>query len=253
MTSKEAVAAIKTLLGLGKETFAKVSCSDGTEISYEKMEIGAPVYVITEEGEIPAPEGEFETEDGILIGVREGKMMKLDMTKKTMEEVVVSGETETELGKAEEKMVSAELIDGTLVEAEGEELVVGAKLMVKTETGLIDAPNGDHETIDGKIISVLDGIITEIKEKEVEGPEVEIEIESPETTELASVLKQVVEKMTSELNSLKKKNAELESKFSKFAAEPAGSKVVDRKGYVEHLMSSRIDKLDALKSLKSKK
>ena len=249
MTSKEAVSAIKTLLGLGKETFAKVACTDGTEISYEKMEIGAPIYVITEEGEIPAPEGEFETEDGIVLGVKEGKMMKLDMTKKKME-VEIEIKPEEEEVAVEEQMVSAELIDGTLVESEGEELVVGANLMVKTEAGLNPAPSGDHETIDGKIISVVDGIITEIKEKATE------EVETTETTditELASVLKSVVEKMTSELNSLKTKNAELENKFSKFAAEPAGSKVIDRKGYVEHLMSQRVDKLEALKTLKSKK
>lgn len=249
MTSKETLSVIKQLLGLSKSTFGMVGKSvDGTELSYEKMELGMPIYVITEEGQIPAPEGEYELEDGMVIGVREGAMAKLDMTKKKMEEEVKVEETE----KVEEKMVQAELVDGTLVEVEGEEITIGAKLMVRTEDGLVVAPDGSHETKDGKIITVVDGVITDVQ---TTTPEVAEEglTEEASVTELASVLKSVVEKMTSEMEVLKKKNAELENKFSKFSAQPAGSKVIDRKGYVEHLMTARVDKLEALKSLKSKK
>jgi hypothetical protein len=252
MNSREAIDAIKSLLGLKSHAFGMVKTIDGAEFRYENMELNAPIYVVTEEGEIPAPEGTYELEDGMIIGVKEGFIKKLDVSRMGSEEEKMEEKIEveeesmmedsTEVDKV--KMVEAELIDGTLVEVEGEELVVGAKLMVKTADGLVAPPDADHETKDGMIITTKDGMITEIKEKVME-EETEISVE-----EMASVLKSVVEKMTSEITSLKNKNAELESKFNKFSAEPAGKPMVDRKGYVEHKLSEQVNKLEQLARLK---
>jgi hypothetical protein len=255
MNSREAIDAIKNLLGLKSHTFGMVKTIDGAEFRYENMELNSPIYVVTEEGEIPAPEGTYELEDGMVIGVKEGFIKKLDVSRMgsdedKMEEEIKVEEESMEEDSTEVKMVEAELIDGTLVEVEGEELVVGAKLMVKTEEGLVVPPDADHETKSGMIITTKDGIITEIKEKEEGETETEVEIS---VEEMASVLKDVVEKMTSEITSLKNKNAELESKFNKFSGEPAGKPVVDRKGFIEHKLSEQVSKLEQLAKLKKLK
>jgi len=68
----------------------------------------------------------------------------------------------------EVKMVSAELIDGTLVESDEDELKVGdAFILCLTAEGRVMAPDAEHETTDGKLVTTVDGIITEIKEKEI--------------------------------------------------------------------------------------
>ena len=253
MNSRDAIDAIKGLLGFKSHSFGMVKSIDGAEFRYENMELDSPIYVITDEGEIPAPEGTYELEDGMVIGVREGFIKKLDISRMKsdedkMEEDKVEDDKMME-DSTEVKMVEAELIDGTLVEVEGEELVVGAKLMVKTEEGLVVPPDADHETKSGMLITTKDGIITEIKEKVMEEElETEVSVE-----EMASVLKDVVEKMTSEITSLKNKNAELESKFSTFSAEPAGKPMVDRKGFIEYKLSEQVSKLEQLAKLKNLK
>ena len=85
------------------------------------------------------------------------------------EPVVEVQNEEIEEVKEEVKMASAELIDGTIVETEGE-LAAGAILYVAVEEGEKPfAPQGQHETVDGLIISVGEnGEIISIEEKEAE-------------------------------------------------------------------------------------
>lgn len=70
--------------------------------------------------------------------------------------------------------MEATLVDGTVVMFPGEMPEVGAPLAVKGVDGETPAPDGTHETEGGVLITTVDGIITEVAEKEVE-TEVETE------------------------------------------------------------------------------
>jgi hypothetical protein len=107
---------------------------------------------------------------------------------------------EPEVAKAEEpiKMAEIKLVDGNVVSVEGE-FVVGAKIYLVTPEGLVPAPNGEHTAEDGTVVTVMDGVITEIEAKE-EAPEVEA---MPEEMSEINKLKTEMASMLAELKSLK--------------------------------------------------
>lgn len=102
-----------------------------------------------------------------------------------------------EVAKEQEpiKMAEIKLVDGNVVSVEGE-FVVGAKIFLVTPEGLVVAPNGEHTAEDGTVVTVLDGVITEIEAKE------EIEAMPEEMSEI-NKLKTEMASMLAELNSLK--------------------------------------------------
>ena len=67
------------------------------------------------------------------------------------------------------------LVDGTIVVFDGDELNVGSMLSVKTEEGVIPAPDGVHETTDGLLVTTKDGVVELIEEKQMPVEEVEVE------------------------------------------------------------------------------
>jgi len=79
MKAKEALDQIKSLLfsddaEMPKEVtteFAEGVLSDGTIVKFDKLEVGGVISVVTEGGEIPAPVGEHELEDGTIIVIVE--------------------------------------------------------------------------------------------------------------------------------------------------------------------------------------
>ena len=220
------------------EEMADAELADGTKITNKEegdFAEGQMLYVVDAEGnEVMAPEGEHTTKSGIVIVVdAEGKITGVKYPD-------TAGEGSLE-EQSKDKMAQATLIDGTIVETEGD-LMVGADLYIITEEGRQPAPTGEHETEDGKIVVVEDGKIVEIKEKEAE---VEIEVEMMET--FANAL----ETLNNEIKALRKENEELKNKFSKFAAEPAAEKIYDKKGaYVEMLKEQQFSKLEQLAALR---
>jgi len=94
------------------------------------------------------------------------------------------------------KMAEIKLVDGNVVSVEGE-FVVGAKIFLVTPEGLVPAPTGEHTAEDGTVVTVLDGVITEIEAKEVETAEM------PEEMSEINKLKTEMASMLAELNSLK--------------------------------------------------
>lgn len=107
----------------------------------------------------------------------------------------------SETPKVEEpiKMAEAKLIDGNVVSVEGE-FVVGAKIYLVTPEGLVPAPNGEHTAEDGTVITVLDGVITEVASKEEEAPEAEV---VPEQMAEIAKMKCEMAAMLAEIKSLK--------------------------------------------------
>ena len=84
--------------------------------------------------------------------------------------------------KKEVEMATATLVDGTIVEWEGE-LAVGTAIFVQTGEGLISAPDAVHEIEGGLLVTTEGGVVTEIVEPT---EEVEIEVEA-EVAEFASL------------------------------------------------------------------
>jgi hypothetical protein len=78
--------------------------ADGTIVKFDKLEAGGMISVVTPDGEVPAPVGEHELEDGTMVIVTEaGKIAEVKMPEQKPEmETEVS--IENGIGKKEEKM-----------------------------------------------------------------------------------------------------------------------------------------------------
>lgn len=162
MTSKQAIQRIAQILGLVPENFFESKTKQGMAIKMEgELELGAMVYVATEEGMIPAPAGVHMLEDGTEIEVdEEGKVTKIKVGE--MEKEI---ETEDESSVEEEMSVSEKfadikLTDGTVLRLEGEEPIVGLQIRKVGYDGSLSAiHDGVYETTDGKAISIVGGAI----------------------------------------------------------------------------------------------
>lgn len=261
MNRQEIINKIREIFGsVEKETFSIYKNEEGVEFRIDELALENDVYILTPEGEMPAPAGVIILEDGTKVKIGEdGKVKEIEVVEEVKEDV----EVETDMGEKkddmedqedkeedETKMAEAKLIDGTIVETDGD-LEVGVELYVRTEEGRQPAPEGEHETEDGKIVVVEEGKITEIKEKEEEMVEEEEEVK---IEDMMSSITEAFETISKEINDLKKQNEALENKFSEFKAEPAGEKIYDRKGaYIKEKMSAQTDKLERLAALRGMK
>ena len=150
-----------------------------------------------------------------------------------------------------EKMEAiAELVDGTKVHVDNE-FAVGEQLHVVAEDGTYaPAPEGTHETIEGKLITVdAAGVITAIEDKVTEEvaaeevkteekvtEEVKMEGEEPMEEDKAEVSVEVAPEMikpiidaimplVEQVKELETEMAKLKASFSKFSNEPAATPV----------------------------
>ena len=116
--SKSAIQEIKSLMvqfgflkneeaEIVKEIFIDAKLVDGTAIKVEGDSLieGAKVVVVTEEGEIPAPNGVHELEDGTKVETKEGIIAKIEEKLEEPEMEKPEAEVEIEVSK-EEKMES---------------------------------------------------------------------------------------------------------------------------------------------------
>lgn len=161
----------------------------------------------------------------------------------------VISEIRTLLFGAEEQkveMATATLVDGTIVEWEGE-LAVGTPLFVQTGEGLIPAPDATHEVEGGMLVTTEGGIVTEIVETEAD---VEVTIEANEFASLESFnsLLDKFNEVVSRLEAIEKKSAEQEAKFN--SMKEVFSKTVDLVEKVAELPSEEPVKTPAKLSKK---
>lgn len=167
MTSKEALRRIAIVLGLTPDKFYEAKTEQGMAIKMEgELEIGAPVYVATEEGMIPAPPGVHMLEDGTEIEVDEdGKVAKIKVGD-TEVEIEKEEEESMEQMSVEEKFGDIKLADGTVLRLEGEEPSVGLQIRKVGYDGSLSAiHDGLYETSDGKVISIVGGAIEGVQSK----------------------------------------------------------------------------------------
>ena len=101
MKAKEALEQIKSLLFADEAVvveevvteFAEGVLADGTIIKFDKLEVGGMVSVVTPDGEVPAPVGEHELEDGTVIVItEEGVISEVKLVEMSDDDVVVEEE-----------------------------------------------------------------------------------------------------------------------------------------------------------------
>lgn len=108
MKAKEALEQIKSLLFSDDAVitnevvteFAEGVLADGTIVKFDKLEAGGVLSVVTAEGEIPAPVGEHELEDGTIIIVSEAGIIaevKMPEEEEEEEELVVEEEMKADV------------------------------------------------------------------------------------------------------------------------------------------------------------
>lgn len=89
-----------------KTQFADAKLKDGTIVSAEKLEAGQDLFVITEDGRTPAPDGEHILEDGSVVFVTGGKIDKIVAAEKLeveKEEMAVEVEIEPMIEEVDKK------------------------------------------------------------------------------------------------------------------------------------------------------
>jgi hypothetical protein len=97
MKAKEALEQIKSLLFADEAVvvdevvteFAEGVLADGTIVKFDKLEVGGIVSVVTPEGEVPAPVGEHELEDGTVIVISEVKLVEMENEVEVEEKMAV--------------------------------------------------------------------------------------------------------------------------------------------------------------------
>jgi hypothetical protein len=112
MKANEAIKQIKTLLGLETEVkLAQARLADGTTVvEAEVFEAGAEVFIVTEEGNVPVPVGEYEMEGGELILVVEEEGIIAEIKEKVEE---TEEEEEAPAPEAETEVVEEEMSEET--------------------------------------------------------------------------------------------------------------------------------------------
>jgi hypothetical protein len=191
----------------------------------DELEVGKVLYVVTDEGMIPAPAGKHIMEDGTEIETDEmGSVSKIKMGDSTY------GDTEDK--KLEDKKEEESMEKESMVEAKSGDLTlasptfdVGETIDVVSEDGSkTPAPDGEHqvelkdsEGNETKIrVMVKDGKIMERENVEEVAEEFSVLVEAFATT---------IKKLETKLEEIARKNEVLEAKFKKFSSEPAGSRV----------------------------
>lgn len=103
MTAKTAYHKLSVMLGLVEDKFAEAILIDGTVVKTEgELVEGAALVVVTSEGEIPAPAGIHETQDGMIVTVDEaGIIVKIEEKEEEAEPAETEVEVEVEASAEE--------------------------------------------------------------------------------------------------------------------------------------------------------
>ena len=252
MTSKEAIKKIMTILNFSEHKFFEAKTEQGVAMKMEdELEVGKVLYVVTDEGMIPAPAGKHTMEDGMEIEVDEmGSVSKIKMGDQSY--------AETEDAKMEEKKEKEDIKDESMTEAKSGDLKlesptfdVGETIDVVSEDGSkTPAPDGEHQVelkdSEGKEtkirVMVKDGKIVERENVEEVSEEFSVLVEAFATT---------IKKLEIKLDEMARKNDVLEAKFKKFSNEPAGSKVTKNSTINQETFSPSVpSKLEGLRRLR---
>ena len=210
---------VKRHFNLVERKFAEVMLLDGSAtLTYNGEELieGLEVFVITPDGNLPAPDGTHALVGGAVITTEGGKIVSI-----TSQEMPVATPVE------EQALAAATLVDGTKIMTDEEgDFAPGQKLFVITEAGdKVSAPEGEHTTESGIVVTVdAEGTITGVKYPDQPG-EASLEEEMMPNEEIVAAVAEAVASVIEEMEMrYKKKMEELEEKFNSFAKSPAAEK-----------------------------
>jgi len=188
---KELVKKHFNLVEATEQSFAEIKTADGElTLTYEGEELaqGLAVFVVTADGNIPAPDGEHALEGGITIVTKDGKI----------EAIMESAPEEVEASEEEEVLEEEEKL-----EEEDEKMEEEEESMMEDDKEVA----ADHDD-----------------EEEMEEPsEEEGAIDEAVIVAVAEAVKEVVEEMTKDMEERMK---ELENKYSTFSSAPASEKTI---------------------------
>lgn len=168
MNSKQALDKIMRILNLTPQKFYEAKTDQGIAVKIDgDLEVGAPIYVATEEGMIPAPPGIHKLDDGSEVEVDEdGKVSKIKMGE--MPDAKLEDKKEKEDIKdenMEEAFGDVKMKDGKVIRVGGEEPSVGLQVKLVNYDGTLTAvTDGVYETEGGKKINIVGGSIQGIDE-----------------------------------------------------------------------------------------
>lgn len=138
--------------------------------------------------------------------------------------IKLSAEGEIEAA-APVKMSVAILKDGTEVSSPDEMIAIGSPLFIKDAEGNdVPAPDGRHETAEGKFIVTVGGVVTEILEPEMEEEvtkEEQAAFEGVTKEEFESTINALIEQFESRINALNSEKAQLSAQVEKMSKQPA--------------------------------
>jgi len=249
MNYQDAIRKINKLLGLYKFNSYKVAETEQELIIEGELAIGEPIYVITENGQLPAPDNEYELEDTTKIKVEDGivKELKYDMENQT------------------ESFTEATLKDGTVIKSPtfdvGEDVSV-----VGTDGNETPAPDGEHELMlkDSEGKEVVIRIITKdgkiVERMNVEEPNAEMASKEeemgmvPELSDTGDMidgdfkktLMSVLEEIKDAIGGIVKDQEEMKAKVAKFSKEPAGEPIKMGKNVVSEFNAAKGDYISQL-------
>jgi hypothetical protein len=171
MNSKEALLQIKNLLFANQEEviqeevvveFAEGVLADGTIVSFDKLEVGGKLSVVTPDGEIPAPVGEHELEDGTIVVVLEEGVIAEIKAPQVAEEVVAETMAE-EVVVEEAPMEDMPSVD---VSAEIAKLEEDLSLKIADLSAKVDMLN----EVSAKLVEFLDSYAKQPMAEETQAP-----------------------------------------------------------------------------------
>ena len=171
MNSKEALLQIKNLLFANQEEviqeevvveFAEGVLADGTIVSFDKLEVGGKLSVVTPDGEIPAPIGEHELEDGTIVVVTEEGVIAEIKAPQVAEEVVAETMAE-EVVVEEAPMEDMPSVD---VSAEIAKLEEDLSLKIADLSAKVDMLN----EVSAKLVDFLDNYAKQPMAAETQAP-----------------------------------------------------------------------------------
>jgi (2Fe-2S) ferredoxin len=175
MNSKEALLQIKNLLFANQEEviqeevvveFAQGVLADGTIISFDKLEVGGKLSVVTPNGEIPAPIGEHELEDGTIVVVSQEGVIGEIKAPQVAEQVVA--ETMSEEVVVEEAMADMPIVDAPSMDVSTEIAQLEGDLTM--QIGELSAKVDMLNEVTAKLVDFLDNYANQPMAAETQAP-----------------------------------------------------------------------------------
>jgi hypothetical protein len=169
MNSRQAIKKIMDILNLSPQKFYEGKNEQGIVMKMEgDLEVGKSLYVQTEEGLLPVPDGEHKMEDGTVIETMEGMISKIKMGDMEVDNAQKE-EDKTEVGEkmsVELEFGDVKLKDGSVLRIGMEGPEVGIEIKKVNYDGSVDAiSDGQYETSTGKVLTITGGLITGMVDK----------------------------------------------------------------------------------------